>query len=488
MKDVWRDLLNYAPAKILPSIFNFAALALFARILKPAAYGNYILVITTVSIASAFFITWLSQSNVRLYDKYSGEYDRKIYVSTNVLFFIFLLSVLVFIWIVIIYFKAVELDIELRYLFLVGTPYLFAESLFAFTSGFLRAQRNSKIYMKQNIVKSFLSIIVSLLLIHVYNCGAECILIVYSVIGLFFSILVLYRLNLQWPIKFNQFSLVILKKSIKYGIPLSLTSLASYALTLSDRYFIEAYFGSMEVGIYSAGYRLAEMSIGLFSGLLIFSAFPILINVYETQGQIAAQLMISRLSRIYIVTLGPVLLIMMLFSREIAVIVFGEEYTATSSIIPIISIGVFINGIAQYTNKAFELKEKTKYLFFLLTFSASITVFLNFVLIPKYGFLGASYAVIVGYIAYFLLSMLISSKILPWIIPFDSIVKSFFSLVVLYISYRLLISCNYSLAIVIMRVLVVVFLYCCMLYFLKESTIIDFTNYLFRSFKKNING
>ena len=60
----------------------------------------------------------------------------------------------------------------------------------------------------------------------------------------------------------------------------------------------------------------------------------------------------------------------------------------------------------------FQLKEKTHYPMLILGLGSMLNIGFNILLIPKYGILGAAYATIIVYFVIFILSVMISKKLI----------------------------------------------------------------------------
>ena len=58
-----RNVSLFGFARIGPAAINFFAIALFARLLGPAEYGRYALVVAGVGLALALGFTWLRQQS-----------------------------------------------------------------------------------------------------------------------------------------------------------------------------------------------------------------------------------------------------------------------------------------------------------------------------------------------------------------------------------------------------------------------------------------
>ena len=66
IKEFLKDILKYAPARIAPATMGFIAVPILTRFFAPEDYGNYALVMTTVSVL-ALIVGWLSMSIIRFY-------------------------------------------------------------------------------------------------------------------------------------------------------------------------------------------------------------------------------------------------------------------------------------------------------------------------------------------------------------------------------------------------------------------------------------
>jgi O-antigen/teichoic acid export membrane protein len=67
-----RHSAAYALARGLPALINFAALALFTRLLGPDEYGRYALVIATVVLANGIGFQWIHLGLLRYLPGFPG--------------------------------------------------------------------------------------------------------------------------------------------------------------------------------------------------------------------------------------------------------------------------------------------------------------------------------------------------------------------------------------------------------------------------------
>src|SRR6187402_2703014 len=75
-RHVLSHAMIYLVARGVPGIVSFLAIPLFTRLLDPASYGRYALVIATVSMLNALLFQWLRLSLTRYLPAYAGDESR----------------------------------------------------------------------------------------------------------------------------------------------------------------------------------------------------------------------------------------------------------------------------------------------------------------------------------------------------------------------------------------------------------------------------
>jgi len=75
----------------------------------------------------------------------------------------------------------------------------------------------------------------------------------------------------------------------------------------------------------------------------------------------------------------------------------SPEYWHAMYIVPIILLGYFFSGVTNNFAAVFHISKKTKYLPLAITVSAIASIVLNLILIPIFGFIGASISLLIAY-------------------------------------------------------------------------------------------
>jgi len=433
VKEIGKDFFYYIPARIVPCVMGFLGIVAYSRLLSPEEYGFYILVVTSISLVSGVTFSWINQANLRYFEKFRTRNDLSRFMSTNAIFFLALVTLVSGLWYVSTFFLKGLVNARLIGLLRIGTLVLISEGGFSFVLTILRAERKGRRYEIYCLIKSTGTLFLSVIVIYLTYLGSQSILLVAALFsGAIFSLELTY-FHKKWGISLSHVSKEILRMSASYGIPMAGASICGLVLAFSDRYMIEYFIGTKEVGIYAAGYTISEMSILLFSQILMLAAYPTIIRVFEAQYKDEVRLLLKKLTSIYIVTLLPLVVGIALFSKPIATAILGAKFQEAYIIFPWIASAAFCFGLTQYINKSFELKEKPALIFYLLLLSSIVNICLNIFWIPRFGVLGAALSTLVAYLVYLFTSWIFSRNFPVWIMPWGTFFKSSMAASVMYL-------------------------------------------------------
>jgi O-antigen/teichoic acid export membrane protein len=482
-KSFWEDVIKYIPSKLIPAIAGFLSLVIFTRFLTPEEYGLYNLIMTTNNILIAIFIGWLSRASLRFFQKYKEEEKDDAFISYLYLFVIIIGLFVSLLYIFII--NKVEIGFvsdNFLNLMSLGIWLILTKGLFELIINLNRAARNSMRYSLYQTIYSIGKILIVLFLFHTTNMRIEAVLVSYIlselvVIGIEYFLL--KKRGFILNINFCKLTNVFFEKTARYGFPLVGVSLTALILSAGDKYLIQYFLGEDQVGLYSASYRIGRMSLHSIFMLLMLAAFPIIINQYERKGEAEAARVIKKYIGYYFLLLTPSFFGIWALSKEITMLVLGENYFSSFYILPLVSLGVYFQGLTMYINKVFELKEKTIYLFFIIGVSALLNILLNLFFIESYGIAGAAYSTVIAYLFYLIISYIFAIKIMRVLIPFATLFKSIIGSVVMLLTIMIskgFIFGEYSFYGFILNIVLGIITYLCVLYKLKDPYFNDVLN------------
>ena len=416
-------LIRYIPSVVFPSLFGFIAVAVYTRLLSPQEYGYFTLAFSTSLILEILTLNWLNQSTLRYYERY-GNNDAQRFYSTVLFGFYIIGTATAILTVIVLYvcgdmngprLRSVLFYLPLIYLCQAGCKLMLV---------YLRAMRKSSRYSLHMSVNAVLKLLGSLVFIYFLNLKAEGILLGFALAGAYVFLWESSRLAKQWHPSWRYFSASILKRLARFGIPLLGLAVVNLILSVSDRYLIEILQDSSQVGIYSAGYRIAETGVYGFVLFLNLAAFPVLIKVFENEGERQSKSLMRELMSFYVILLLPIVTGISLLSEEIVTVMLGRDYHAAHILLPWISCGIFFMGLGLYYAKSFELKEKTLAIPIIYAGPALLNIVLNIYLIPQLGIKGAAISTCISYFCCLFLLAVTGRKKIRWQFPWLTALKA----------------------------------------------------------------
>ena len=195
------------------------------------------------------------------------------------------------------------------------------------------------------------------------------------------------------------------KYSLHISIPMIPHVVASLLLNQIDRVFINSISGAKAVGIYSLAYSYATILGTLWTSLNQAWSPWFFGKLKEKNYQ-----EIKSAVKIYTHIFSMLFLGMAAIGPE-ALVIFGtSEYkTGVWVILPILLGLYFQFAYSLYVNIEIYFK-KTKYISLGTSIAAMFNILANFILIPLFGFIGAGYTTLLGYLLLLVFHYMFSKK------------------------------------------------------------------------------
>ena len=416
-----KDLLIYLPARIVPAIVGLIAIPLITRLFSPAEFGNYILVITTVAVLSVI-VGWIPSSIIRFYATCKQErLLRELYGA--VAFWIFVtVTVLTFLYVGALLLGHASMEPKLYHLMFIGVAIFVLRALCFVLMSFLRVERRVGLYtsLYAGYFVAGLGIGIALVLFLEFGVAG---LLWGNVISLVLIIPLLWKaahVEFTWG---NFGSPTLTREIARYGFPLILGELAIWILSLSDRYIIQFFRGTYEVGVYSANYMVSEQSILVLVYLIFLAAGPIAMDVWAKEGEAKSQAFIAQLTRYYLAICLPAVIGLGALAEPIISIFTAAEYHRGFRIIYFISFGVFFFGLQSTFSIGLLFHKRTKLITINFMGAVLLNLLLNFLLVPRYGYMAAAVTTLVSYGFLLTTMIIVSRKYFIWEFPGKSLVR-----------------------------------------------------------------
>jgi len=190
-------------------------------------------------------------------------------------------------------------------------------------------------------------------------------------------------------------SITLLKKLMKYGLPLVIVSFVTPILTLSDRYFLNLFVSLEEIGVYSIAYKFGMLINMLLVVPIQRTLTPL---IYQSGiGQDAQK--IYKDAMFYYALVGCLFLLAMdVLAPSFLQYFATKDYVSGAAIIPWITLAYFINGFRSFFRSSLILKDKTAILGWIGVVTIILNIGLNYLLIKELGVAGAVIATVISYL------------------------------------------------------------------------------------------
>lgn len=229
-----------------------------------------------------------------------------------------------------------------------------------------------------------------------------------------------YKDFLQIELKFN---VELAKEMLKYSLPLVIAGLAGIVNETIDRAMLKHVLYSRggltlneseaQLGIYSACYKLA-MIVTIFLQAYRYAAEPFFFSQERNanKNKLYVKIMNYFIAAVCVVFLGVALNID-IFKHFIR----NEAYWVGLEVVPILLIANVFLGIYFNQSIWYKLSGQTKFGAYIAIGGASLTILINLLFIPLYGFWASAWATLIVYAAQMIASYLLGQRYYP--IPYN---------------------------------------------------------------------
>ena len=381
----------YLVARGMPGIIAFLAVPIFSRLLDPADYGRYALVVAAVDLLNALLYQWLRLSLVRFLPAYKGDPGRlQSTLATSAALVTILLGA-----------GAAALSMlpvgtAMRRILLMCALVLPFQAVFELCLDYSRSMLRPWQYMGLCLTKALTAVVmgVTLVLLGAGWWGPPA----GTALGMSLGIVYAWRRDWSRVVRLH-LDRQILFKVCQYGLPLSVTVALVNVVSSSDRFLIAGMMGQDAAGHYSAGVDLISQTLTMLMIVVNLAMFPLAVHAWEQQGPEAARDQMKCNGSLLFGVGVPCVVGLNVLAPGVAECFLGESFRATAvSIIPMVSLGAFLAGLKAYHfDAAFQLAHRTMYQVWIVLSAAIVNVALNLLAIPRFGIAGAAGASVIAY-------------------------------------------------------------------------------------------
>jgi len=212
-----------------------------------------------------------------------------------------------------------------------------------------------------------------------------------SIVALIYSTIILIKKFTKPRIEID---VSFIKWLLKEGVGFWAIGVFAILLNNIDKVMLSTMVGNFAVGIYSAAHRIT-LTLVFIPIAFTASIFPITSRLFVSSHQ-SLKFAFERSFKYLLITGVTLALLVTILSDELILCIYGYEFKLSSSCLKILiwtNIFLFINfafgNLLRSINKQFVIT-------YIVAITVALNVILNLALIPRYSFIGASWATLIA--------------------------------------------------------------------------------------------
>jgi O-antigen/teichoic acid export membrane protein len=211
----------------------------------------------------------------------------------------------------------------------------------------------------------------------------------------------------------RRFDIVLWKKMMIYALPLLVFGLAGIVNETLDRilikYLMPQDIAMSQLGIYGAVYKISIL-MTIFIQAFRYAAEPFF---FAQAAQNDAKKQYAEVMNWFVIACSLIFLGTMLYLQDVIIFFIGPGFREGMPVISVLLLANLFLGIYYNLSIWYKLTNKTIWGAYISIFGAMVTIILNILWIPVFGYVGSAWATLICYFSMMLVSYLIGQKYYP---------------------------------------------------------------------------
>lgn len=403
-----KKFLTFSYGSGVGLIIGFITTVVSARLLTPEDFGKAAMFTLAINVCMIFIVFGTDQSFVRFfYEETEENRGGLLYNCLKAPVIIMLVSMIILFafYKKLSFFLFGESRFDIVLLLAVG---IITQVIYRYSVLVIRMQKKGNLFSLLGILNKAMLLGFTLLFFVLIKPGYE--IIVYSTVFTFIITTVISIILEKKFWSFKNLSVKNLKHSKKeifhYSYPLVLTTLITWLFQSFDRIALRQWSDFHELGLFAAAFKIVallnviQVAFTTFWTPVCFEAFeknPNETKLFETVSKVVAFFMF-------------ILAILTIMFKGVIVVALGSKYANASLIMPFMVFMPIMYTLSETTVIGINFFKKPKWHILIAVTSCLSNIILNWILVPKYGALGAAISTASSYVVFFTLRTVISLK------------------------------------------------------------------------------
>ncbi|MEO7426452.1 MAG: oligosaccharide flippase family protein [Fibrobacteria bacterium] len=395
LKELGSHSLTYFVGSVAVSASSIVLLPVYTRYLSKTDYGILELLDSMNSMLLILFMSGLGSAYAKFHNDTIDERGRKEVFGTSFWFILGSTTV----WVALLNMHSGGLARQLLGseahggLISINLAVIWVNTLYILFTYYLNVHKMPGAFLGFSLAKLGINIGFNLYFIVHLSMGPKGMLLgdvlSSSITGLVLFIIIVRRNGLP-------FRLRLLRQALYFGLPFVPSLLCAALMHRVDRYLLEKFTSLGAVGIYSIGYKLPFML-----GSLLMQSFGRIFGTsaqFEIAKQENASRIYAKITTYFFIVITVAEFTLGILSTSVLRILTVPAYYPAAPIIQIVAAGVCVYSLHSFFLVAALVKNKTWHLPISYFVAAMTAVVLNYVLLPRFGYIAAAWVMCLSYL------------------------------------------------------------------------------------------
>ncbi len=366
----------------IPRLISFTFLPILSFFLSKNELGEYDLFLSSLSLLIPIITLQIEEA----YYRWHFENPQNL-IKTVIYFSFFSHLLFLVIAITMFYYKILHLNI----IFLFA---LFSSSFPLLFQFIARSLNKMAVYTMSAFANSFGILIVTFLLFFFKNITLNSIAVAYIISNLVTFVILIYKLQLYKIIFIGSFDYNLIKKLLKFSIPLIPNTISWWMVNLANRYIITINLGVSYNASYAVAARIPSLLILLNSIFLLF----IQDIVFKTATKLKNKSEFNTIFRNYFQMQLTIAIVIVSFSKLMVNLLFSNIYSSAYKLVPLIVIGIILTNLCAFFAVFFLAEKKTPIILISTILGAILNLFFTQYTIATIGLYAPALGTAIGFL------------------------------------------------------------------------------------------
>lgn len=402
---LFKDSVLYGGAAAFSKSFTLITFPILTRHFSVSEYGLFDIFMVAAAMLGTFFVFGQDSAVARYFYEYDKKRVRKEIISLSLFYqFSCVLFLIPLGWVfsdkIVLLLSDAKNAQNLVKLILLQVPFLV---LINFSINLLKWTFSRAKFLIMSIGVSVAKVTALLIGIKYYNINVHDALLIILVVVAFFGFLGFLFIS-KWMVLPR--SLSYLHRLIKYATPLGIIAVSSAFVPVMERSVVNSLIGSVELGLYAAGSKIALICM-LLVGAFQTAWGPFSLSIYKQKDAIITYNIVLKaftaLMCIFVLALSAI-------ANPFITLLATSEYSEASVIVFPLAMGVVIKAVSWITEIGISLSKKSHLNLYSYFVFVVMTLLGIYIFASQFGMLGVALGVLAGQIGKSLMASYLSFK------------------------------------------------------------------------------